>query len=131
MNVRREETCAMRLKTCLLALGVCVAIIVSVGNAEEKYGITIYPGAKYDSGTSEFLKQISPQSAAYRTGDSVEKIVAFYKKQPGFKLLGNSEKEGAMFRKGKVDITIQSPWMNTTTGKMMNDTLIFIVPRPE
>ena len=121
----------MRTKTCLLVLWICLAIMVGVGKAEEKYGIIVYTGAKYDSGASEFLKQMSPQSAAYRTDDSVDKVIDFYKKQDGFKLFGDATKEAAMFRKGKMDITIQSPWMNTNTGKMMKDTLLSIVTRPE
>lgn len=121
----------MRTMTCLLALGICLAIMVGIGKAEEKYGITVYPGAKHDSGASEFLKQMSFQSASYRTGDSVDKVIDFYKKQAGFKLVGDSTKEGALFRKGKMDVTIQSPWMDIITGKMMKDTLISIVTRPE
>jgi len=73
----------------------------------------------------------TPQSAAYRTDDSVDKVIDFYKKQAGFTLVGEPTKEGAMFRKGKMDVTIQSPWMDTTTGKMMKDTLISLVTRPE
>lgn len=121
----------MRTKACVLALGIFLAIMVGVGQAEEKFGIVVYKGAKYDSGSSEFLKQMSPKAAAYRTGDSVDKVVAFYKKQPGYKLFGDPTKEGAMFQKGKIDITIQSPWMDTKTGKMMKDTLISIVTRQE
>lgn len=121
----------MRTKTFVMAFGICLAIMVGVVKAEEKYGIIIYPGAKYDSGVSEFLKQMSPQSAAYRTGDSVDKVVDYYKKQPDFKLIADPTKEGAMFRKGKTDVTIQSPWMDTQTGKMMKDTLISIVTQPE
>ncbi len=121
----------VRTKTCLPVLAICLAIMVGVGNAEEKFGIVVYPGSKSESGTTEFLKQMSPQTAAYRTGDSVDKVVAFYKKQPGFKLIGDASKEGAMFRKGKMDVTIQSPWMDTKSGKMVKDTLISIVARPE
>jgi hypothetical protein len=105
--------------------------MIGMGTAEEKYGIIVYTGAKYDSVASEFLKQISPQSAAYRTSDSVGKVVDFYKKQSGCKLVGEPTKEGAMFRKGNVDVTIQSPYMDTRTGQMMRDTLISIVTRPE
>jgi hypothetical protein len=36
-------------------------------------------------------------------------------------------KESAMFKKGDVDITIQNPWMDMKTGKLVNDTLISIV----
>lgn len=121
----------MRTRTWALALGICLAMTVGVVTAEEKHGVVVYTGAKYDGGTSEFLKQISPQSAAYRTGDSIDKVVEFYKKQPGFTLFGDPTKEGAMFRKGKMDVTIQSPWMDAKTGKMMKDTLISIVTRPE
>jgi hypothetical protein len=121
----------MRTKTCLLILGICLTIMIGIGNAEEKYGIIVYTGAKYDRGASEFLKQISLESAAYRTSDSVGKVGDFYKRQAGFKLIGDPTKEGAMFRKGNVDITIQSPYMDTRTGNMMQDTLISIVTRPE
>jgi hypothetical protein len=37
------------------------------------------------------------------------------------------DKENAMFKKGNVDITIQNPWMDMKSGKMMKDTLITIV----
>jgi len=121
----------MKTMASVLALAICLGILCGVGNAEEKYGIVVYTGAKYDSGSTEFLKQMSPQSAAYRTGDSIEKVIAFYRKQPGFTLVGDSTKEGAMFRKGKMDVTVQSPWMDTKTGKLMKDTLISIVTRPE
>jgi len=121
----------MKTMATLLSLCICLAVMICMGIAEEKYGITVYTGAKHDSGASEFLKQMSPQSAAYRTGDSVDKVINFYKKQAGFTLVGDPTKEGAMFRKGKMDVTIQSPWMDTSTGKIMQDTLISIVTRPE
>ena len=121
----------MRRKTCLLTLGICLAIMIGFAKAEEKFGIIVYTDAKYDSGISEFLKQMSPKSAAYRTSDSVGKVVDFYKKQAGYTLVGDPTKEGAMFRKGNVDVTIQSPYMDTKTGNMMKDTLISIVAQPE
>lgn len=96
--------------------------------AEEKFGVSVYPGARHDSGATDFLQQISPESAAYRTGDTVEKVMEFYKKRPGFTLL-DSTKEGGMFRKGNVDVTVQNPWMDTKTGKLIKDTLISIVKR--
>ena len=120
----------MRAKKCLLFLCLCLALTAGTGNAEEKFGVVVYAGAMPDGGTSNFLKQMSPQSAAYRTADSVEKVVDFYKKQSGFKLIGDPTKEGAWFKKGKVDVTIQSPWMDTKTGKMSKDTLISIVVQP-
>jgi hypothetical protein len=122
----------MRTKTaCLLILWICFVTMIGIAKAEEKYGIIVYTGAKYDSGASEFLKQMSLKSAAYRTSDGVDKVIDFYKKQSGFNLVGEPTKEGAMFSKGNIDITIQSPYMDTRTGKMMKDTLISIVMRPE
>ncbi len=99
---------------------------VTLVSAEEKLGVAVYPGAKFDGGVTDFLKQLSPEAVAYRTNDGVAKVVEFYKKQAGLKY-GGGDKENALFRKGDVDVTIQSPWMDTKTGKMMKDTLISIV----
>jgi hypothetical protein len=59
----------------------------------------------------------------------VQKVVAFYKKQEGLKSFIADEKN-AIFKKGKTDITVQTPWMDMKTGKMNNDTLISIVKHP-
>jgi hypothetical protein len=60
----------------------------------------------------------------------VEKVIAFYKKQPGLNFVGGDQ-GGGMLRKGNVDVTVQSPWMDTKTGKMEKDTLISIVKNKE
>lgn len=116
----------MKVKSLAVLFAVIFLFGVSLVWAEEKFGVKVYDGAKFDSETTNFLKQMSPEAAAYRTNDSAEKIMDFYKKQPGLKLMG-ATKEGGMFKKGTVDITIQNPWMDTKTGKMVNDTLISIV----
>jgi hypothetical protein len=121
----------MRTKTGVGILLVCLVTMAGIVHAEEKYGVIVYPGAKYDSGASEFLQQMAPKSAAYRTSDSLAKVIEFYRKQPGFKLVGEPTKDGALFRKGAMDITMQSPYMDTKTGKMIKDTLISIVTRSE
>jgi len=41
--------------------------------------------------------------------------------------VGEVTGEGALFKKGKINVTLQSPWMNMKTGAMMKDTLISIV----
>lgn len=100
--------------------------IITVG-AEEKFGVKVYDGAKYDTSTSKTVSEsMSVNAACYRTNDSVAKVVEFYKKQPGLESMGGST-EGAMFKKGNIDITIQNPWMDMKSGKMMKDTLISIV----
>jgi hypothetical protein len=100
---------------------------LSMAQAEEKFGLTVYDGAKYDDATSKTVSEsMSIHAACYLTNDSVAKVIEFYKKQPGLEFMGGNE-EGAMFKKGDVDITIQNPWMDMKTGKMMKDTLISIV----
>ena len=121
----------MMRKTCLLTLGICLAVMIGFAGAEEKFGVVVYPDATYDSEISEFLKQMSPKAAAYRTSHSLEKVVAFYQEQAGYKPVGGPTNESALFRKGNLDIAIQSPYMDTKTGKMMKDTLISIVAQSE
>ena len=120
----------MKLNSVVFVFAVIFLMGVSLVLAEEKFGVPVYPGAKFDSGVTDFLKQMSPDATAYRTNDSVPKVVEFYKKQPGLKYMAG-DKENAMFRKGNVDVTAQNPWMDTKTGKMMNDTLISIVRHKE
>jgi len=110
-----------------------VAVFLFAGfitaGAEEKFGIPVYDGAKYDASTSKTVSEsMSINAACYRTNDPLAKVVEFYKKQPGLEFMGG-DKESAMFKKGDVDITIQSPWMDMKSGKMMKDTLISIVKR--
>jgi hypothetical protein len=114
----------------VIVLALFLVALGGYAGAEEKFGVGIYPGANLDSAATEFLKQISPESAAYRTGDKVEKVIAFYKKQPGLNFVGGDQ-GGGMLRKGNVDVTVQSPWMDTKTGKMEKDTLISIVKNKE
>ena len=103
------------------------AASLNVAGAEEKYGVTVYDGAKYDAETSQFLAtQMKVDGACYRTDATVAQVNEFYKKQPGTSEISTSAK-GGMFKKGGVNITVQSPWMNMKTGQHMTDTLISIV----
>lgn len=120
----------MKTKGFAFVLALFLVTMGGFAGAEEKFGVAVYPGAKFDRGVTDFLKQISPESAAYRTGDKVEKVIEYYKKSKGMDLMGTSN-EGGMFRKGNVDVTIQNPWMDTNTGKMIKDTLISIVKNKE
>jgi hypothetical protein len=101
----------------------CAGIV----SASDKFGVPVYPGAKPDSEATKVVAQMSTGGGeCYRTNDNLAKVVDFYKKQPGLKYVGG-DKEGAMFRKGKVDVTLQNPWMDMKTGKKNTDTLISIV----
>ena len=115
----------MKLKI-FLATATCLAAL-AVAHAEERLGVAVYPGAKYDAGTSNAVKEMMQgEAACFSTADPVAKVAAFYRKQ-GLEPVGDATKEGAMFRKGPVDVTIQSPWMNMKSGAMMKDTLVSIV----
>jgi hypothetical protein len=117
-------------KVIVIAVAV-FALVVGVIGAEEKFGVTVYPGAKYDAETSKAVKDMMQMdTACYRTGDPVAKVAAFYQKQ-GLSSVGEVTKEGAFFKKGKIDVTMQSPWMNMKTGALMQDTLISIVQNKE
>ena len=110
----------------ILVAALFLVSVVTAG-AEEKFGVKVYGGAKYDAAISKDLSEsFSINAACYRTNDSVAKVSEFYKKQPGMKYTGG-EKVSSAFSNGTVDVTIQNPWINMMTGKMMTDTLITIV----
>jgi hypothetical protein len=119
------------MKRIVAFLAVALLAVMSAAGAEERYGVTVYPGAKYDEATSRAIKDgMGMEAACFRTNDSVAKVVDFYRQQKTLKLLGDATKEGALFRSKTVDVTVQNPWMNMKTGAMMKDTLISIVKQP-
>ena len=110
-----------------------------------KAGIAVYPGAKPDAAASKMLREgMGLTAAAYRTGDDVAKVSAFYEKQgAAFSKMPGADKEQAGFSAGCKDeynpymkksmkkcgyqVTIQNPWMDMRTGQLVRDTLISIV----
>ena len=113
------------------SFAVFVLVILGVGltmaAAEEKFGVKVYDGAKYDADTSQFLgTAMKVDAACYRTSAPVAQVNEFYKKQPETTEIHTSAK-GGMFKKGDISITIQSPWMDMKAHQQMKDTLISIV----
>lgn len=98
--------------------------------AEQKHGVEVYPGAKFDAEVAQSVAKMGIKNAAtYRTTDSVRKVAGFYRGQK-LKEGSASDDEGAMFSTGKgVTVTIQNPWLNMKTGAQMSDTLISIVKK--
>ena len=91
----------------------------------------VYPGAKYDAATSKSLKDaMGFNGECFQTNDPVAKVAEFYRAK-GLQPFGGVTKEAAMFQKGKVDVTIQNPWMDMQTGAMKKSTLISIVKQEE
>ena len=110
--------------TFLLTLTLLFTLMLA--SAEDKWGVKVYDGAKYDADTTAFVAQMGGQAACYRSSDSLAKLVAFYSKLPGVAVIHTGDK-GAMFKLNGVNITLQSPWMNMKTGVRNTDTLISIV----
>ncbi len=110
-------------------------LCVSYALAEERLGVAVYPGAKYDQARTELLRNsLSVQGAAYRTGDDVATVVAFYRKQ-GLQLLktGSPSKEHARFRKSDtgVDVVVESMRKDPRAGADVPETLIQIFKKEE
>jgi len=117
----------MKCKRIFMMVIVLLLFSVITASAEEKFGVQVYGGAKFDPALSKNVSEtLSINAACYRTNDGVAKVADFYKKQPKMEYTGG-EKVGAGFTNGQVDVTIQNPWMDMRTGKMMMDTLITIV----
>jgi hypothetical protein len=106
---------------------VVLAATLNLAGAEEKFGVTVYEGAKFDADTTQFVTtQMKVDAACYRTTATPSQVNEFYRKQPGTAEVHTSA-TGGMFKKGDVTITVQSPWMNMKTGEHMKDTLISVV----
>ena len=119
----------MRVMRSVVLAVVLALIAVSIAGAEEKFGVTVFDGAKYDAATSQLLSRaMSVKAVCYRINDNPAKITEFYRRQPGLKYVGEGP-YGAMFQKGNVDVTVQNPWKDLKTGKMNHDTLITIVKK--
>jgi hypothetical protein len=108
-------------------LGILLVLSGTAG-AEERFGVAVYPGARYDEATSKYMTEsMQLTMACYRTKDGLDTVAAFYKKQKGLALRGDVLKENALFHSDKAEVTLQNPWLNVLTGRMMNETLISIV----
>ncbi len=103
--------------------------------AETKFGVAVYPGAKYDAvrtKLSKFTK--NGGEAAYRTNDGIADVAAFYKKQSLIVLrIGGESKERIRLKdvKNNVDVIVQNPWKDPETKAVMHDTLILILKEGE
>jgi len=116
----------MRIVRTAFLLTLTLLFTLMLASAEDKFGVKVYDGAKYDAETSAVVAQMGGQAACYRSADELTKLVAFYSKLPGITVIHTSAK-GAMFKLNGVNITLQSPWLNMKTGAHNTDTLISIV----
>ncbi len=110
-------------------------VCISSAVAEERLGVAVYPGAKYDQARTKLLQSsLSVQGAAYRTSDDIATVMAFYRKQ-GLLLLkiGSPSKEHARFKNVDtgVDVVVESLRKDSQTNAKMPDTLIQIFKKEE
>jgi hypothetical protein len=124
MNPDGDEIMRIFRSTFLLTLTLLFTLMLA--SAEDKFGVKVYDGAKFDADTTAFVEHMGGQAACYRSADDLSKVIAFYSKLPGVAVIHTSAK-GAMFKLNGVTITLQSPWMNQKTGTRNTDTLISIV----
>lgn len=109
----------------LLAVGLA-ALCIETAGAESQLGVEVYPGARPAPEVARVLKeQMRLTVMTYTTSDSVEKVTAFYRKQP-LKESAGADKEGATFSGKAVMVTVQNPWLDMKTGKVNTDTLLSI-----
>jgi hypothetical protein len=104
------------------------ALWIGAAGAEQLHGVEVYPGAKPEPATNQFLKEgLKMNGGAFVTGDPLDKVVAFYAKQPGMKQMPGADAKQAGFMGKGVHVTIQNPWLEVKQSKMMNNTLVSIV----
>ena len=115
------------------SLTVLIAIFASFAflYGAEHFGIQVYGGARQDTEETNLLRKTAGADGYfYRTGDSVNKVIAFYQKHPGVTSMGSDE-TGGMFLKEEnghtVYIKVASPWQPAKGGEMKKDTIISII----
>jgi hypothetical protein len=117
----------MKITSFALLVLVISTVGLAVAASEEKFGVKVYDGAKYDAETSQLVgTMMKAEAACYRTASAVAQVNEFYRKQPGTTEIHTSAR-GGMFKKSGISITIQSPWMDMKSHQQMKDTLISIV----
>jgi len=97
--------------------------------AAETFGVALYPGAKYDAAATRALKDlIGSNGVCYRTSDSIPKVTEFYKKKGLNPFRGGTPERVTLQNSTGLNIELQNPWMEVSTGKMVQGTLISIIP---
>ena len=111
-----------------LVIAALAALMIGSAAAEQQFGVEVYPGAKPNPDVTKFLKESFKMNGhAYTTSDSVEKVTAYYQKQPGLKQNPGADKTQSGFMGKGVMVTVQNPWLDMKTSKKMDNTLVSIV----
>lgn len=115
------------MKTRVFVVSVLVVLMLLIpALAQEKFGVKVYPGATPEKQTEQWMADtLKVTAGCYVTGDSIGKVSAFYKAQPGLTFIHESEK-GASYKGNGVRVTIQNPWKDMKTFATNKTTLITI-----
>ena len=66
---------------------VLLVLVAASAQSEDRLGIAVYPGAKFDAQNTSMVKQLASDGACYRTNDPKAKLVDYYSKLAGLKPL--------------------------------------------
>ena len=111
----------------VIGIGLAAVSLAFAASAETQHGVAVYPGAKADTEMAAQLKKaMKIEAKTYRTSDPVEKVAQFYRDQKLKQMPGADAKQAGFMAPG-VHVTIQNPWMDMKTGKIVNETLVSIV----
>ena len=101
---------------------------IGAAGAAQQFGVEVYPGAAPAPEVAKALKEsMQVEGGTFTTADSVEKVTAFYKRQPGLRENPGTDKESSSFMGKGVMVTVQNPWMDMKTGAKKTSTLVSIV----
>jgi len=114
----------------ILALATGIGISITA-IAADVLGVPAYAGAKEQPGSAKMITDMikGAKAQCFSTKDSVEKVVAFYKKQ-GLSYVGGDKAAGYL-KKGKVDVSVEAFWFDPKTGAQQKSTMLCVVqPAP-
>jgi outer membrane protein OmpA-like peptidoglycan-associated protein len=102
-----------------------------IANADEPFGIKVYPGAQLDKEQTNFARNImGGDMFCYVTQDDLKKVCTFYEGLGGLESLGSDE-TSALYMKNmagsSIRITIGNPWFDSRTGETHSTTMIQIL----
>lgn len=107
--------------------------LAAEADAQSVAGIQLYPGASNrDVEDSERTITSSgyPTAVCRHTPDSLDKVVAFYRKDKQLSEMYKPTQDNAGFaNKAGASMSINSPWMNIRTLQMTNGTMICIASK--
>jgi hypothetical protein len=124
------------MKKAIVVIMALIALLISTAGAEEKFGVKVYPGAKYSDAETKWRKDQyhSETVASYRTADGSDKVSGFYKTHAGIKggkLLGKVTYFHVTDAAKQETVEIQvMPSLDPATGQeVKGSTTILIVKR--